>query len=105
MWARGSRRVHALPGPLPSEAPPRRPWPRRGEELKAQPLPSPWDHLLLWSPGPQREGQGQGQGRAVAGVWGPPTALGAVAGLTAWRHPALGLRHLKDFSAIYCSYC
>ncbi|XP_058929414.1 potassium voltage-gated channel subfamily H member 2 isoform X6 [Kogia breviceps] len=70
------------------------------------PSSSPWDHLLLRSPGPRCGGD---RGRDRAGQWmgvcGPLTALGAVAGLTAWRHPALGLRHLKDFSAIYCSYC
>lgn len=66
-------------------------------------LPCPWDCLLLQSPGPHWEGQGQGWAVDRGSV--SPTALGALAGLTARRHPALGLRHLKDFSAIYCSYC
>lgn len=78
----------------------------RGEELKGE-------RNSRHSPSPAlgtiSSYSGRGRSRGSAGQWtgvcGPPTALGAVAGLTAWRHPALGLRHLKDFSAIYCSYC
>lgn len=74
-------------------------------EGAASPLPlgpaSP--PAIPWAPlGGAGAGAELGSGQ---GVWGPPTALGALAGLTARRHPALGLRHLKDFSAIYCSYC
>lgn len=81
-----------------------RPW-FEGENSAgaASPLPlgpaSP--PAIPWAP---LGGPGEELGNGL-GVCGPPTALGALAGLTARRHPALGLRHLKDFSAIYCSYC
>lgn len=66
---------------------------------------SPWDHLLLRSPGPRCGGEGQGQGRAVDGGLWSPHCPGGSSRSNCRRHPALGLRHLKDFSAIYCSYC
>lgn len=98
--------AHRL-GPSPWRPCPGGPGRRRERNRKAQPLPQPLGaHLLLRSPGPRWGGvQGQGQGRAVDGGLWSPHCPGAVAGLTARRHPALGLRHLKDFSAIYCSYC
>ncbi|XP_031235999.1 potassium voltage-gated channel subfamily H member 2 isoform X3 [Mastomys coucha] len=88
---------------LPDRSP-WRPWFGGGNSAGAPPPPplgpaSP--PAIPWAPlGGAGAELGSGQG-----VCGPPTALGALAGLTARRHPALGLRHLKDFSAIYCSYC
>jgi hypothetical protein len=58
--------------------------------------PHPWDqHLLLQYPGPHWEGQDRaGQ---WMGVCGPPTALGALAGLTARRHRPWALGTSRTF--------
>lgn len=74
--------------------------------MKAQPPPPALGTISSCSPlGPHGGGRGRDRAGQWTGVCGLLTAQGALAGLTARRHPALGPRHLKDFSAIYCSYC
>lgn len=73
--------------------------------MKARPLPQPSGPsppAVPWAP---MGGQGQGQGRAVDGGLWSPHCPGGISWSNCPEAPGLGLRHLKDFSAIYCSYC